>query len=147
MLQKIAIMKIIYKDKTAPNLKQITMNWRPLEYDVVSKYGEWSKEKIWAENIIYYLKNKDWTNYGKCYKPYFDKVISLGRNIFNLNNLSWAIFENVNNIDILKSAVSIARSKRDAIQWEQKALKLSNNRDDIKRNYERMTNKDRNYKY
>lgn len=165
-----AIMKVIYDEKIKPNLTEKKINWNLIEKEVIPKYGELGEERIWGAKLVHYYEQKDWENFGIYYKLYFDKVIPLNRNYFHINNFSWPIFENITDSSILRSAVRTMRynienfdgsepdaldtyanllykigNKDEAIFWEQKAVKLSNNRD-IKRNYEKMLKNEKTWK-
>jgi len=139
-------------------------DWPALEKVVVEKFGTLGQEISYGQRAIYYLMNKDWKNYGIYYQKYFEK--GLKHNMYHVNNLSWALFEHVEDPKILKFACDVVMKyameqwyqndfaaydtyanllykigkKNEAIDWEEKAVKLSNNDKTILDTLEKMKN-------
>lgn len=146
------IMNIIYREEIAPYDKDTVVNWEHIEEKVIGKYGDLGKERVWGCRMVYYKAVGDWVNFGKYYKKYFDKVIPLKRSFIHINNLSWPVFENINDTAVLNAAIKAMKFNvetyaaedpqaldtyanllykmglhKQAIEWEQKAVALSNN--------------------
>lgn len=169
---EMTVMKLIDKDIIQKHLNKPDINWSKIEDEVLPKYGELGEEKIWACKLSFYWEKQDWANYGIYYKLYFDKVLPLGRNIFHINNMSWSVFENVSDLNVLHTAMKTMQydlekfeannpfaidtyanllyklgNKQQALIWELKALKLSNNDEDIRKVYNKMKNNEKTWKY
>lgn len=125
-------------------------DWDALEKVVVKKFGDLGREITYGQRTIYYFINKDWKNYGVYYQKYFEK--SLKNTMYEVNNLSWTVFENVEDPKVLSFACNVVMKyaietwyqndfqaydtyanlfyktgqKKQAIEWEEKAVKLSN---------------------
>jgi hypothetical protein len=166
-----SIMRIIDHDMIEPYLNKENVDWTQIEKEVIPKYGELGEERIWAAKIGYYYNKKDWKNLAPYYKLYFDKVISLNRNFLNINNVSWPIFENINDSTVLATAVRSMQysvenfdrqdpyaldtyanllykvGQRDkALLWEKEAVRLSDNNQDIRGNYDKMMKNEKTWK-
>jgi tetratricopeptide (TPR) repeat protein len=144
------VMAIISLEELNPFDNKENPNWDKIERLVVSKYGALGEERVWGIRMLYYAKVEDWTNFGKYYKLYFDRAIPKGRSFLHINNLSWPIFEHVNDTAVLETAIKTTqydlekfvgndpesidthanllykRGKREeAVKWELKAVELS----------------------
>lgn len=123
-------------------------NWDNIEKIVVAKFGKIGQEAVYGRKMLYYLESKDPINFAKYYKLYF--VTALKRPEYNINNISWSIFEMVSDQktlqyacnDVMKYAMEEWYSshptaydtyanllyktgrKAEAIAWEVRALKL-----------------------
>jgi hypothetical protein len=148
------IMGIIQKEEIQPYNNDPNPDWDEIENKIIKKYGALGQERIWGIKMIYYTKVEDWKNFGKYYKLYFDRAIPLGRSFIHINNLSWPVFEHINDPAILQTAINATKfnlskfessnpssidthanllykagKKTEAILWERIAVKLSNNED------------------
>lgn len=139
-------------------------DWTALQKTMKSKFGEIGLETLHGNQMMYYLEAKDWKNYGKYYMLYFERALK--RPDYVINNITWPLFENVNDPNILKFACDVVMKyamgewyqtdfnaydtyanllykigRRDlAIEWEEKAVKLSSNDKTIVETLERMRN-------
>lgn len=157
------IMRLIYAQAIKPVMDNPNHDLDSLEKVTVSRFGRLGEERIWATYMAYYLEAEDWANFGKYYKLYYDRAIPQGRSVFHINNMSWPVFENVNDTVVLKAALEVMayniekydsnepRSydtyanllykmgrKDEALNWQKMALDMSKDDEDIKRNYELM---------
>nr|WP_199082480.1 hypothetical protein [Pedobacter sp. ASV19] len=137
-------------------------DWSDLKNMMKSKFGEIGLETLYSKQMMYYLDAKDWSNFGKYYVLYFEKALK--RPEYDINNLNWVLFENVNDPKVLKFACDVVMEyameewyqnnwqsydtyanllyktgqKEKAIEWETKAVKLSNNDKGIVETLEKM---------
>lgn len=113
----------------------------------VRTYGALGEEILYAHQTVYYLAEKDWARFGEKYKQYFERA--LGRSALHANNMSWYVFERVNDPEVLALAIKVmkydlehftmhdgfcidtyanllykAGRKKEAIEWEEKALRM-----------------------
>lgn len=143
---------VIRKEEIGPYMidKKLQPDWAAIEKRVTGKYGEQRKEVVFGGAMAYYWERKDWKNFAKFYVLYYEKALC--RSIYHINNMSWSIFENITDPTILSFAVKVARfnidtfdkddpyaidtyanllykagNPQEAIEWEGKAVKLSNN--------------------
>jgi thioredoxin-related protein len=146
------VMNVIEKEEVAPYTKEKDPDWETIEKRAVSKFGTLGQEVVCKRALVYYWDAKEWKNFSMYYKKYFDLVIPKERSALHINNMSWAIFEHVDDPDVLATAIKAMRynhekfgsddptaldtyanllyktGKRDeAIQLEEKAARLSNN--------------------
>ncbi|NQX56896.1 hypothetical protein HQN86_24980 [Pedobacter panaciterrae] len=136
--------------------------WDALEAKLANKFGPIGLEEFYGKRMLQAYEQKDWPAYGKYYKLYFEKALK--RPQFNINAVSWPLFENVNDPNILEFACDIVMKyaieqwyqvdfaawdtyanllykigKRDAaIHWEQKAVRASNNENVFVETLEKM---------
>ncbi len=159
------LMNIIFNDEIKPILNSKEKNWKIIEDSLVKKHGDLAQEKLNSVLLIEYFQKSDWQNYSKYYKQYFEKFLKTGRNNLHINNLTWPIFEHIDNLEILNLAEKVMKfnienfdqsepdsfdtyanilyklgKKKEAMAWEEKALELSKNDSGIKNNYEKMKN-------
>jgi len=131
-------------------IKKPNFDWTILKKTLRSKFGEIGLETMYSKQMIYYLEGKDWDRFGKCYVLYFN--IALKRPEFNINDVTWELFENVNDIEVLSFACDVVMKyameewyqadfnafdtyanllykigrREQAIEWEERAVRLSN---------------------
>lgn len=152
-----------YLPKDDDYKKMNVAKWDSLEKIVVSKFGVLGKETVYGQKMMYYYVKEDWKNYGVWYQKYFE--MRLKYIPFHINNFSWALFEHVNDPKVLLFACDIMKhaiedpayndhqaldtyanllyktgQKEKAIEWEEKAVKLSNNDKVIVETLEKMKN-------
>lgn len=156
------LMRIISKEAIDPYLKDTAINWTFIEQSIVPKYGDIARERLLSTKVVYYLDKKDWKNYGKYYKMYFDKVLLTQRNNLHINNVTWPVFLNIDDKEVLNTAIKIMQydieniepqepdaidtyanllykvgRKREALAWQFKAMSLSTD-PTFKSTYDRM---------
>jgi len=148
--------------KGLDSINSHSFDWAALTEKITSKFGDIGLEALYGKRMMYCLSTKDWDNYGKFYVLYFEKALK--RPEYNINTLSWHLFENVDNPKILKFACDIVMryameewyqidfnaydtyanllyktgKKDQAIEWEGRAVKLSNNNKEIVETLEKM---------
>ncbi|MEC5146411.1 sugar-binding domain-containing protein [Chitinophaga sp. 212800010-3] len=136
---------IIDKEEVAPFTKG-TPDWNTIQQRVINKFGNIGEELVLGRRMFYYGNvTKDWDNYGKYYKQYFEKAMTHSE--YHINNATWPLFENVTDTNILKFAAQVMKYDLDhfdqenteaydtyanllyklnqtseAIKWEEKAL-------------------------
>jgi len=144
------IMGFIYSSHLPQNLETSKIiNWDEVENSVVSEYGSLGQEIVWGQRMMHYLMSgDDWEKYGKYYKLYYERALRHPRRYY-INEMSWTLFERVNDLDVLKFAVEVMRydlevydfnvpgaydtyanllykigRTTEAIEWENKALEM-----------------------
>jgi thioredoxin-related protein len=154
---------IITKEEIVPYVTEGNApDWHEIEKRLYKKYKDkLAVEALAGERMIYSLDKKDWDNYCKYYGLYYSTAYT--RSKFHINNLSWELFEhdtdpavlrvaiqamkydienlekdNPNAIDTYANLLYKVGNKEEAIEWEKKALKLSNNREDIAKTLNKM---------
>jgi len=131
-------------------VKNSNFDWTDLQKKMKSMFGEIGLETIYGKQMIYYMLAKDWSNFGKYYTLYFEKALM--RPEYNINDITWSLFENVSDSKVLKFACDVVMKyamekwyqndfyaydtyanllykigKGDqAIEWEERAVKQSN---------------------
>lgn len=142
-------------------------DWNALEEIVVRKFGDLGKERVYGQRMLYHWVVKDdWQRFGKYYVLYFEKALKHTR--FQLNNMSWSIFEHINDEKTLEFAVKVMKydlenfdqndpaaydtyanllykigKKEEALKWEQHAIKLSNSDKEFVEILEKMKKNER----
>ncbi|WP_316834741.1 hypothetical protein [Pedobacter nutrimenti] len=131
------------------------VDWEKIERTVITKFGALGQEMVYGKRIGYYFNVKDWNNYGKYYMLYFEKALK--RPEYYVNNLTWALFENVNDPKVLKFACDVMKyameewyqndpeahdtyanllyktgKTTEAIKWEEKAVQMKKGQPDEK---------------
>jgi len=158
-----SVMDVIYREEIEPFDKVEKPDWEGIEKKVVSKYGRLGEERVWGNRMVYYSGVKDWVNYGKYYKKYFEQAIPYERSFIHINNMSWVLFDYVTDTAVLNVAVKAMHydvnknmrydvaaidtyanllykvgRKNDAIWWEDLARKLSDNGKEFVETLEKM---------
>lgn len=143
------IMNIISSEEITPHLqnKHVKPYWDSIKKVVVDQYGALGLERMNMEQLVYYWTaspNSD--SLAKYYVKYFERAMDHSR--IHINNCSWAIFEKVNDQNVLKFAVKVMKydlehfdmnayqsydtyanllyktgNKVEALKWEEKAVK------------------------
>ena len=140
--------------------KHTKPDWVSIEKKVVDKYGEIGAEAVYGRRMVYEQTQKNWKDFGVYYKLYYDRAI--GRSRYHVNNISWDVFLHVNDTAILNLAIKAMKydleyygdhpssidtyanllykigRTTEAIEWEEKGVKLSNNRKDLVETLEKM---------
>ena len=156
------LMDILFRSKISPYLNKNPVEWEQMRADLVQSFGALADERINIEEMIFYYKNENWKMYGACYKKHFENFLITGRNNLHVNNMTWPIFEHVNDKEILTVASRVMEynvsrhdqanpdaldtyanilyklgKKEEALTWESKAVKISDN-PAIVENYRKM---------
>lgn len=133
----------LYTLKTAPD-------WDAILLRLKNKFGEVGEEYGFGSRMIYCgfgPDPKDWKNYGKYYVLYFEKALS--HPLYNINNLTWLLFEHVDDPKVLEFAAQVMKyalvtwdqnnpeaydtyanllhrlnQSGEAVKWEEKALQM-----------------------
>ncbi|WP_198315838.1 glycosyl hydrolase 2 galactose-binding domain-containing protein [Chitinophaga tropicalis] len=155
------VMRIISSEYILPYLNDSIINWGQIE-KIIPQYGELAEEEIFSSKMISYLNKKDWNNFSKYYMLYYKRAMPSNRSKFHVNNMSWQVFLNSSNPEILKFAAKVMEkniekndanspeafdtyanllykigNRSEALIWERKAFELSKN-PEIKQNLDRM---------
>lgn len=146
------IMYIVFNESIDPLLKKGSTepNWDSLEKIIVKKYGDPAEEVLLRAKTLYYYNANDWNKFVATADRYFSKYISRVAG-FEVNNMAFRVFQNVNDKKMLASALSWSKytletevnhnnldtyanilyklgRKDEAISAEEKALNLAPNR-------------------
>lgn len=142
------ISSIVVKEEIEPYLKNKSLiNWIEIEKRVRDRYGKIGLESFYGERMVYALDHKNWDTFGKYYALYYTTAYNHSK--FHINNISWALFENVSNPKVLRVAIKTMKyslehfdqnnlqaydtyanllykmgKKDEAILWENKALQI-----------------------
>lgn len=154
---------VISKEAVEPyvDVANANPNWEEILQKVGNKYGDLGTEKVYGAQMVWYLKKEDWRNFGKYYALYYKTAIT--RSEYHINNVSWVVFEHVNDPEVLKVAIEAQKYSIDnfakdnpndldtyanllykfgqmneAIQYQEKAVKLEPTNHDFKLNLEKM---------
>lgn len=145
------VKSIIEKEEQLEMLNKNSINWDSLQQEMKQKYGQSGEELILGKRMMFYYEvTHDWKNYGKYYMIYFEKAMKHPDYI--INNLSWFVFEKVDDPTILNFAVHLMeysletwdhynpqaydtyanllhkiKRSSEAIKWEEKAIQLKRN--------------------
>jgi thioredoxin-related protein len=140
-------------------------DWDILQKKIVSKFGYLGQEALWGKRMIYHLQMEDnWSEYAKYYVLYFQKAYK--HSIWHVNNTSWPVFEHIDNQKVLKFACDTVMKylieekyledaaaydtyanllyktdrREEAIKWEERSVKLSNQDKGLLETLEKMKN-------
>jgi len=138
-------------------------DWNLIEKHVSERFGSLGQEEVQGRRMIYYQETKDWINFGKYYKLYFEKALK--RPEYVINSLSWDIFLHVNDPMVLAFAAEVMKYSLEAyyafnagaidtyanllykmgktasgIEWEEKAVKAFPGHKEFTVNLEKMKN-------
>jgi len=148
-----AVMSFINKKYLPQDAKKSEKSkWEKLESIVVTEFGELGKEIYFGQRMIYhwFLKD-DWQSFVKYYTLYYQMSLRHPRR-YDINNITWyGVFEHVDDPKVLDFAITVmeydlenydqnnsaaydtyanllykAGHKEKAIEWEERAVKLSN---------------------
>ncbi|GAA0536650.1 sugar-binding domain-containing protein [Chitinophaga japonensis] len=159
---ELKIKEVIHQEEIAPYISDsnITPDWDAIHKSIISKYGNLFEEYVLGQQMIYYINKKDWESFGKYYVSYFEKAVM--HSDYNINNVSWYIFLYINDPKILEFAVKVNKinvenfdktaeahdtyanllyklgKTKEAIEWQEKAVKMSNNDTEIAKNLAKM---------
>jgi hypothetical protein len=110
------VMRVIYEEEIRPYDKAEKPDWDAIEKKVVAKYGSLGEERVWGNRMAYNNSVKDWKDFAKYYKLYFDRAIPHERSFIHINNLSWPVFEHVMDSAVLKTAIKTMEYDLDKFQ-------------------------------
>lgn len=97
-------------------IKKPNFDWTTLKKIMTSKFGEIGLETLYGKQMGYYLEAKDWNNFSKYYTLYFEKALK--RPEYDVNGLTWPLFENVSDPKVLKFACDVVM-KYAIVEWYQ----------------------------
>lgn len=102
---------------------KMSFNWDSLEKSMVTKFGSLGKEVINGKKMIYYVNQANWEKFGECYYQYFKTA--LNRPEYNINSMSWLLFENVRDVKVLTFACDTVMKyaveewyQNDPVSWD-----------------------------
>jgi len=125
-------------------------NWNRIMNQMVDKFGDVGHEAVLGKQMMYFLDIQEWSKYAKFYTEYLK--LAFRHPFYEVNNMSWYIFENVDDQKILTFACDTVMKyameewypndyaaydtyanllyklgrKQEAIEWEEQAVKFSN---------------------
>jgi hypothetical protein len=135
-------------------------DWSILEKKIVPQYGDPGEEMLLHAKSIHCINQRDWNNFVPTVSILIEKYRSSVPNEM-LNNFAWAIFENVSDTNLLKSALEWSKysleseevpmmmdtyanllhklgNQQEAIKWEQKAVDAQPTEEAFKLTLEKM---------
>jgi hypothetical protein len=146
-----------------------TPDWAAIEKNVFAKFGALGAEKVYGAEMMYYLQKQDWTNFGKYFVLYFDTATARSEypinnisyvvfeHVTNSNVLEAAskaqkysvdsgttlmgtfAKDDPTEIDTYANLLYKVHRTQEAIEWEEKAVQLSEGRDrEIVDHFEKM---------
>jgi len=147
------VKRIIRKEFITPYAKDTTKphNWDKIQDEIVKKFGKMGEEAILGTRMLeysgYFGNKPDYEKFGKFYVLYFKKALK--HPDYKINDVSWIVFEHVNDPEVLRFAIEVVKYSIDrwdrspeifdtyanllhktqqtqkAIEWESKALELT----------------------
>jgi len=123
-------------------------DWDVLEKKVTNLFGPLGQEIAYGNRMLYHwILGDNWLEFSKYYVNYFEMAFQ--RPIYHLNNMSWAVFEHVEDPKVLAFAIELMKydienfdqndfvawdtyanllhktgKTEQAIEWEAKAVKM-----------------------
>ncbi|WP_167017339.1 glycoside hydrolase family 2 protein [Chitinophaga sp. Cy-1792] len=144
--------KKIEAEYITPALPNITSaKWDEISAAVAKEYGSKMGTFVDGRALLYYWQHKDWPLFGKYYRKYYEA--NLEHSEYHINNITWEVFVNCKDEDLLKFATTVAKfnveqrdssqesmdtyanllyrtgNKDEAIKWERKAVAVSGNKE------------------
>jgi hypothetical protein len=146
------IREVVGREEIEPRVsdKNQTPDWTAIENNVIAQYGSLGAEKVYGAEMMYYLDKQDWSNFGKYFVRYFETATT--RSEYPVNSISYMVFEHVTDPTALDAAINAAKygietpifgttgpteidtyanllykagRNQEAVEWEEKALRLS----------------------
>jgi glycosyl hydrolase family 2 len=155
---EIAVRRVIEHDEIEPLLAAASAppDWPKVEKQVIERFGPLGAEAVYGAEMLYAVENRDWIDFGKYYVLYFDTAVT--RTEYPINNISFALSQHVDDPKALDTAIRILKASidagsmgvfgrdlteidtyasllyragrvREALEWETKAVALSEGRD------------------
>jgi len=129
--------------------KQEPVEWAELEKRLSGKYGPLGAEAVNEAAMIHAVRERDWASYGQYYVRYL--ATAAPRSEYAIDTLSYLVFEHVTDPKVLDAATRFfgpalasagaidmdtyagllykAGHKKEAVEWQEKAVKLTEGRD------------------
>ena len=82
-------------------------DWLSLENRVFDKYGNLGAEEIYGQEMLFYLRARDWTNFGKYCARYFDTALT--RSEYPVSYFSHLLLTHVSDREVLDVAINASR--------------------------------------
>ncbi|MGX5819084.1 sugar-binding domain-containing protein [Chitinophaga lutea] len=99
---------IIMNKYIKPRLRaQENIDWEKIADEVTAKYGEPTREYVLGAAMEQNLRSKDWVEFGKYYKGYFE--LAMDHSEYNINFMTWYLFLNISDPSLLKYARDVAK--------------------------------------
>jgi hypothetical protein len=157
---------IIGKEEIEPYMDKpdASPDWDKIIKTITDKYGAFGQEKVYGSMMAFYAERTDWKNFGKYYALYY--ATAAPHSEYHINNISWTLFEHVSDTAVLAVAIRAAKYSMDhfapndpidmdtyanllykagdyeeALKWEEKAVRLSNNGQEFVDMLEKMKQK------
>lgn len=137
--------------------RTVKPDWDRIEKRIRKRFGVIGLEAVLGRRMVYHWEMEDnWDDYAKYYTLYFQRALRHSK--YHVNNFSWSIFEHINDSKTLAFACNVVMryaieewyendpvawdtyanllyktGKRDqAIEWEEKAVKMKIGQSDEK---------------
>jgi len=155
---EITVRRVIEHDAIEPRVAGSSAHpdWPQIEKQVIAAYGSLGAEAVYGAEMLSSVEHWDWIAFGKYYVLYFDTAAT--RSEFPINNISFALFQHVDDPKALDIAIKILKASidagsmgvfgkdlteidtyanllyrsgraREAVEWETKVIALSEGRD------------------
>lgn len=161
------IRKVIAHDGIEPRLADASRvpDWNALEKEIPARYGPLGTEELNGQEMMFYARREDWKNFGESYTRYFTTATQRSDAPL-VENLSYKVFEHVREPRVLESAIQVMKTyfsldtnesvdpididtyagllykaghRREALQWQEKAVRLTDGQDKkLVRNLEKL---------
>jgi len=158
-----ALRKIIFREEIPPYDSTNAPDWQAIEKTATAKYGQLGAEEVHGAEMMYYLGKSDWNRFGDYYARYFATAVT--RSEYPVASLSYKMFEYVTDPAALEAAIRTLKSsidtdgsaghaveldtyagllykaghKQEALQWQEKAMKLAQGGDtELVANFKKM---------
>lgn len=139
-------------------------DWDEIEKLVTSKFGGLGQEIVWGQRMAYHwLLHDDWRSFAKYYMLYYDRALRHPRR-YDINNITWfGVFQHVDDPAVLDFSINVIEydlenydrnnfmvydtyanllykigRRADALKWEERAVRQSNNDKEITGNLMKM---------
>lgn len=147
---------IILKEEIAPKIFSKTAvaapDWISIEKEVAVKYPLQAKELTAYSKVLFYTIKKEWNNFAPAVSNYM-KAYGSKASPMQVNNYAWTIFQNCNDMTCIKNALAWSKQsfaknnnhqyidtyanllmkagkKKEAIDWETKAVAIAKEKKD-----------------
>ena len=140
ILREEVMPKVFKKDGTAPD-------WAGLDATLKSKYPAQANEIMLYSKVVYAQRKQDWKNFGSAVSDYM-KAFGSDATPEQMNQYAWTVFENCDDIACVTNALEWSKQsfatnnshmfmdtyanllykagkKKEAIEWETKAMSLA----------------------
>ena len=93
---------------STPNAKP---DWGSLEQTLTKRFGYLGQEAVAGKAMTFFFGAKQWREFGHYYAIYLDTAAS--RSEYNINTISWAVFEHISDPAVLRVAIRAQKYSMD----------------------------------